>query len=495
MQEHRSSGPLCNEAARFLNLSTHKSEESALTIYEELEAALRDPARHGQFTSMLSPAQETSLRIIQEWWNCSIEDESWFCENRDRVKHMQVLECASPLAISMIFGIGPDILRISTYRLELSRLFQMEFNPLEFQEAQNKTVYLDFLHQHRERSAFYAAVQRITFPFRFVNVVEQGSSPPVKPSKTPNLMQRPLGPSIGPCPWLKFQKSRTGYPYFLWDVDCRCTIKVEDMETSPKYTCISHTWGRWRDISKPDIAITGVPWLVPQNKRFKVEDLPDHLSDAFAGRYVWLDLFCIPQDRSERSLIEISRQANIFGNASVVIAWLNSITSWCGLRETIRWLSMFCLKNYTYLNTDQVFLPPDLDSQSAGLVLEQSNPIDPDHTSTPASWFTSLWTLQEACLRPDIILCNKDFEILTVGHNTLVTLEELAALLNYAIGDYGQSPYESVVNLEKTPQHMRDGSVLEFEHLNSSASGRQRRILEDLPKTLKGCFGAFRFAC
>jgi hypothetical protein len=78
-----------------------------------------------------------------------------------------------------------------------------------------------------------------------------------------------------------------------------------------------------------------------------------------------------------------------------------------------------------------------------------------------------------------------------VGHNTLVTLESLAALLNYAIGDYGQSPYETVVNINKIPQHIRDGSVLEFEDLNPPASGRRRRNLEDLPKHSRGVLELF----
>lgn len=35
----------------------------------------------------------------------------------------------------------------------------------------------------------------------------------------------------------------------------------------------------------------------------------------------------------------------------------------------------------------------------------------------PSSWFTSLWTLQDVCLHPEILLCDQDWRPLTIGHN------------------------------------------------------------------------------
>ena len=45
-------------------------------------------------------------------------------------------------------------------------------------------------------------------------------------------------------------------------------------------------------------------------------------------------------------------------------------------------------------------------------------------------WFSSLWTLQEICLRPDMRLCNKNWEVLAVGeHEQLhVGMDDLIAL-------------------------------------------------------------------
>jgi len=47
----------------------------------------------------------------------------------------------------------------------------------------------------------------------------------------------------------------------------------------------------------------------------------------------------------------------------------------------------------------------------------------------PCGWLTSLWTLQELCLRPDMWLCNRNSELLPAGlEETPVTMNTLIAL-------------------------------------------------------------------
>jgi hypothetical protein len=46
-------------------------------------------------------------------------------------------------------------------------------------------------------------------------------------------------------------------------------------------------------------------------------------------------------------------------------------------------------------------------------------------------WYTSLWTLQEACLRTDMLLCNHNCEILEATKGVTVALEDVVALANY----------------------------------------------------------------
>ena len=66
-------------------------------------------------------------------------------------------------------------------------------------------------------------------------------------------------------------------------------------------------------------------------------------------------------------------------------------------------------------------------SQSIGL-LEEGIGLS-DSILRPSAWFTSLWTLQEVCLRPDMLLCSKDWELLTVGDSEPVPFDGLVSLV------------------------------------------------------------------
>lgn len=141
-----------------------------------------------------------------------------------------------------------------------------------------------------------------------------------------------------------------GHPYYLWDIRNERTVEVESLIHCPEYICISHTWGRWVDESKPPFQIPGVPWPTPRVKRerFNVEALPQNLQKLGKGDYVWFDLFCIPQVARkdnrwyeeeyrkrygeevldhwrERADDEIAHQSSIFHGSTGCIAWLNDI--------------------------------------------------------------------------------------------------------------------------------------------------------------------------
>jgi hypothetical protein len=485
-------GPLWKEICQFLDLVPEGGNNGALALYERTENVLNVDIQKAELLSLLSPSQINSLRIIQEWWNGSIEEDEWFANATNRVKILEVLDIfpaldlASPLVLQMLLGIGPVIPQVSTYRLEIFRLFQMEFDMNDL-GTEDEAKYFGFLQKQRERSAFYSSVQRTTFAFRPQtghpdNNTEypDNSKSKVGSSQLDTIYSNvPIGACIEACPWLGFRKSHGGYPFFLWDTQHQRTVIVDDMDSKPEYICISHTWGRWLDPAKPPTTVSGVPWLVPQNTIFKVQELPHRLRDAFPTKYLWFDLLCIPQDGSERALLEISRQADIFGNASAVVAWLNDINDWTGLRQTTEWLCRFCLSSYGATEPGL----PDIDaSQHTGLVIRDSSE-DIAHSHIPGGWFTSLWTLQEACLRPDMLLCNKNFELLVIGYNvpTVVSLDALAALLNFAIHHYNQGPFETILNNKTTPEKSKPGTVLEYEDFNKSSPKRQRWILEKLP--------------
>lgn len=93
-------------------------------------------------------------------------------------------------------------------------------------------------------------------------------------------------------------------------------------------------------------------------------------------------------------------------------------------------------KSFTGLGTLQAFGPGRWDDTSSKI--GHDDPYHHHYTATikPAGWLTGLWTLQEACLVPNMRLLNKDFETPYVGTcGQEVTFGALCALVDQLDGD------------------------------------------------------------
>ena len=184
--------------------------------------------------------------------------------------------------------------------------------------------------------------------------------------------------------------------------------------------------------------LPSLQWKIPQNERFEVSDLPQ-LFENLPCEYVWFDLLTIPQGSLSKEMYdlqrtEIARQAVIFRSATSAVAWFNNIHAWCTLPSTIRFLCHEYLRHFNVAdNSDkELFHMPDGDLAAANAFIDLFDPHekekqDPNHRK-PNPWFTSLWTLQEVCLRPDMWLCNSKWEFLAICENTPIALNDLVAL-------------------------------------------------------------------
>ena len=230
-------------------------------------------------------------------------------------------------------------------------------------------------------------------------------------------------------------------PIYLWDVKHQRTRLVKSIREEgrvPDYVAISHTWGRWR---KPDewTTLPGVPWRIPLNSRIDVQNLPT-LLQALPYDFVWIDLLTIPQEETSWSMTEIqkteiSRQAVIFHSATSVIAWFNDVQSWGGTEACLRWLSLNSLKSEGYSQVTPSLSIDSFLNEPLNKPLFHEFSENPKDVLNPAAnpWFTSLWTLQEACIRPDIIPCNARFEPLRLTNDCCVSLADIMAMLHVSV--------------------------------------------------------------
>jgi hypothetical protein len=291
----------------------------------------------------------------------------------------------------------------------------------------------------RRQAAVYAYAQRFAWEtymeHKSVCVLEgMAEEEPTKITPSlPGVFLRPhdlflaRGPVLNPCPWLSNDIDElNNMPYHLWDIENSCTVITSALAFRPDYVAISHTWGRW--VKGSPIAMKGVPgWRVPQNKLFDIQDLPSLLKKVPGGmRYAWMDLLCIPQDGSIIGTQEIARQAKIFQGAKYAVAWLNQVHSFEGLRSILQWQALQQLvlqskedeeiRNACINKTWQA-----IGGKQSGLLQARNGHLCWENIGL-GSWFTSLWTLQEVCLRPDMWLCTADWSFLSCGTDSNVPM-------------------------------------------------------------------------
>ncbi|KAI3392269.1 hypothetical protein diail_5933 [Diaporthe ilicicola] len=212
----------------------------------------------------------------------------------------------------------------------------------------------------------------------------------------------------------------------------------------PKYNAISYTWGRFqlKQNERPEVQavdIGCVNWAIPRidpDKHFSVAEFlstiiaacsaPD-FNDRGNVEFIWLDVACIDQEDYRIKMLEVGRQAVIFQHAEATCVWLASST----LGRLERLASELWEASYLAPPADH---PKDA-TTTAELEQWLQNWLEKtlynvNYIIKEEPWFTSLWTLQEAFLRPLAIVIARDgcpVPLIREGWDTsYVTLRNIA---------------------------------------------------------------------
>ncbi|KAK9437390.1 uncharacterized protein VB005_08378 [Metarhizium brunneum] len=444
-----------------------------------------DKAKCEEVVSKMSETQITSLGLLREWWDGQIQERKVAEDIRSNISTAAMVplmddvdladhpagmaEAVKNIAQSETLPSNPK-LEESSYHEALFMLWSSEF------------LIRDGMHEYslqatRRWASIAACNQRVAWlSFRDALAGSEGLVP--SEAQSMRKLIPPMQTSLVICPWLGLkdkkaaQKDSEGLPHYLWDVKLKRTVDVSSLTAvgqRPRYIAVSHTWGRWRLKEEPAVDVDGVPWKVPLNSKFDVRTMGQTLDSKIPfAEYIWIDLYCIPQETQDSELIrirdsEIARQGEIFSNATSAMIWFNDVASWKGLEIAVLWFAVTFLKQSK--SRSEAGSPPALERWIE--LFEREANITPtglfeDYqytgrqsltSATPSGWFSSLWTLQEACLCPHIILAQRDWRIFAVGpKNLMVTLDNLVAI---------------VVGFQLHQEHLRDGivTVEEFEQL------------------------------
>ncbi|KAH6662339.1 hypothetical protein B0J14DRAFT_645331 [Halenospora varia] len=237
------------------------------------------------------------------------------------------------------------------------------------------------------------------------------------------------------CDWprrLLYIKTMTSYPWQPGN-------KYGD-QFSPRYNAISYTWGRWKlqDGDHPNVEalhVTGVRWPIPRINpdHFTVDELISTIKIATVGNvvgddppvgFIWLDVACIDQTpNSKENASEVGRQAKIF-NGATKFAWLTSFRS---ASDFAVWHSQSTMTFFAMRTPG--FRPFHEEKSKEDLVEDMLNNTV---RLLQEPWCTSLWTLQEAFLRPDTMLLFREHKSLP---SVLPNLESAFLWMNHLMSD------------------------------------------------------------
>lgn len=442
----------------------------------------------------LSGPQKSSYQVLAEWWTSSYSDPRLVNTAKEHMANLaNVVDLSNPRPHEdddeRVHAIAAGT-EGSLYHSHSFDLLLFEFHPYCWEPCLADWL-LDDLQSLRQDAVAQAICQRMAFSFV---------------SKGPKLGLE--GVLLYPEPPRELTRYADGNrpprekPYYLWDTLLRRTVKFHEIQPSEtlEYTCISHTWGRWRKEPWQWVTLPGVPWSVPEITRYEVSQLPDELG-RLGARYVWFDLFCIPQTGDQTRMdIEISIQAEIFRGAHRCIAWMNHCQTFQGLNAAMEWLALKYLRTTTRpLDGQNAFgkLDRRLDSLRAqakqamelmqlpsdtylrhGNKSASPKASSKKEVSEPAGWFSSLWTLQEAALCPNLQLHSKDWTTLSDGRGQPITITTLFLFIQETAWTvWAEGPIENISFND--PRNYR----VQIATLHASTSAKEpKAIRKALPK-------------
>lgn len=496
----------------WLKARTARLSEGLLNWYRLAHALLADPANstRAKLEIGMSAWHRSSFTVLYEWWTASYQEAGHSlaaileivrgCDNLEAVSTDDGgLETCDWDRVVRYLELkrwpvgdieGPDTPGIPValiYHAAILDLFEAEFRRDSQTEMVAETDWSHVLHQRRRNAVMGSFCHHLAWTLYYpspskVQVCSVGGAGAAHHTAASSLAK---GPVVEPCPWLQHQTENDpkNLPFFLWDTATCKTIESSTLDDYPIYTVVSHTWGRWaKDESPADI--DGVPWKVPQNWRFEVLELPKILKTIPSKtRYVWFDLLCIPQDFSTLGAREISRQAQIFQGARYAIAWLNDVESLQGLGYVMAWKVLHLLQPQnegtdTRLESVIEKIWELISGKPSGLLsgynrdalpaTTEDGDVRPLLQGTLNPWFTSLWTLQEVVLRPDMWLCAKDFSFATSDGITPLPLSGVVTILrlfqNHEVLREGLEDYINWKGARKS--HAAFHEVIAWAHLS-----------------------------
>ena len=211
------------------------------------------------------------------------------------------------------------------------------------------------------------------------------------------------------------------------------------------YSIMSHVWGDTIDIDGQEF---DVDWKIPVSGREKLIQMLEFARIVGGERYVWVDVLCL--DQAENNEEEIARMKSYYSDAAVCLTWIDKASSqqqaeWDGVLDAIETFNgLFSLDKHGHPKiTPEEMMEGGLtnismDEQQAFLFTKKVARLE------QASWFKRTWTLQEAVIPEELMICTAEKYMISGAH--LFSAISLCAMMVDPLLNVGSSASVAILN-------------------------------------------------
>jgi len=188
-------------------------------------------------------------------------------------------------------------------------------------------------------------------------------------------------------------------PKRLFHVPSMSTVMYKDNADDVRekgYAAISHVWGFQQMYTADELGInSGIDWKVPLSNIDKISRIAK-VVEHFKVEYIWFDVLCMPQDKQDEINLEIPFMGDYYSGAKMTI--ILATTNWNLSTNFVKWFDMVL----NAMDDDRNFTDEEngwMESYKGDKLLDVSK----------ETWFTRVWTYQEAVLSNWLVVVdNKD---------------------------------------------------------------------------------------
>ncbi|KAF9891568.1 hypothetical protein FE257_003579 [Aspergillus nanangensis] len=316
-----------------------------------------------------------------------------------------------------------------------------------------------------------------------------------------------LGPKIFDQDWT--HDAEYSLPPLLYDMVLRRVIDtstLSELAKMTRYATISHVWGDHG--IELDGTAYGVAGPIPIRNEEKLVRILEAARVIVGERYVWIDILCLDQDypRPHKLQAEVAEMGRYFRNATGCFVWMDDAFDDCGEDWAGDVLgSLEAINRFWAMDRQGVSMNPESGAPhglgpSTGIGKAADEMPGPEALEwirkvrklERAPWFRRVWTLQEAVVPKDFLICAPERHMISCSILCgLVGLVEAAArrlLLDGAmesveiIHELHSSEVYKILKLRKLYQHGEVG----FWHIAQAVRSRSCTVENDRAMGVSG---------